>query len=125
MVTTTLCISGTVINKAGAGMATTLNTLFRGTDFVIDTWIVQAEGVINSYTRKNWIDAYGSLNTDVKYVLEDTASNLAAIYAITYDMSGYSSRSEAEDLINTYRDAALRNMNMLKDEKVKDFVVGA
>jgi hypothetical protein len=37
-------------------------------------------------------------------------------------MSGYNSRVEAEDLINVLRDAALRNLALLKDKKHTDFI---
>ena len=68
---------------------------------------------------------YASLNVDVKGILKETASNLAAIYVITYDMGGYTSRVEAEDMINVLRDAALRNLALLRDKKTKDFMSGA
>jgi hypothetical protein len=37
-------------------------------------------------------------------------------------MSGYTSRIEAEDLINVLRDAALRGLALLKDKKITDFI---
>jgi hypothetical protein len=40
-------------------------------------------------------------------------------------MAGYTSRTEAEDMINILRDGALRGLSLLKDKKVQDFMNGA
>lgn len=103
--------------KAGAGKSATS----IGSDYV-NSYVKQAESFINSACRYNFTDNYSTLNDDTKGVLNETASNLAAIYVITYDMSGYTSRVEAEDIINVLRDIALRNIALLKDKKVTDFI---
>tara|TARA_R100001530_G_scaffold136358_2_gene116688 strand:+ start:1890 stop:2255 length:366 start_codon:yes stop_codon:yes gene_type:complete len=106
-----------VQRKAGANASTTS----KAEDYVND-YITQAESLINVITRYNWSDDYAGLNADVKGILKEIASNLAAIYVITYDMSGFTSRVEAEDMINVLRDAALRGMSILKDKKPQDFI---
>lgn len=120
MVTTTFCNSGAALVKAGDGVATI--THHEGSDFIIDIWINQAESLINTVCRYNFTDGYASLNTDVKYILNDIASSLAAIYCIIYDMSGYNSRIEAEDMINVLRDSALRGLSLLRDKKAQEFL---
>lgn len=87
--------------------------------------MTQVESQINLVTRFNWSDAYSGLNADTKGILKEVASNLAAIYVIIYDMSGYTSRVEAEDMINVLRDAALRGMALLRDKKSEDFINNA
>lgn len=121
---TTFCVSGAVIRKAGAGinMQISGSTLIGNSEYVVDEWINEAEAFINVATRKNWIDVYSTLNADTKLILRETAANLAAIYAISFDMSGFPSRVTAEDKINVLRDAVLRNISILRDEKVKDFI---
>ena len=123
MVTTTFCISGAVLAKAGYGKSSELTTATIGTDLMIDTWIIEAEGVINTATRYNWTSAYASLNDATKKILQDTAGNLAAIYAINYDMGGYTSRGEAEDMINTLSDAAMRNISIIREKETQNFIV--
>jgi len=109
-----------ILRKAGDGANTTASAEAYTNDF-----ISQAESTINVMTRYNWSDAYSGLNTDVKKILSETASNLAAIYIINYDMGGYTSRTEAEDMINVLRDIALRNISILRDLKQQDFMNGA
>jgi hypothetical protein len=85
-------------------------------------YIAQAESFINSACRYNFSDNYAALNTDTKMILQEAASNLAAIYVIIYDLSGYASRVDAEDVINVLRDAALRCIALLKEKQVTDFI---
>ena len=92
------------------------------TEANINAWCLQAESLINCICRFNFSDVYPSLNADVKYLLTEIASNIVAIYGIQYNMSGYKSRIEAEDMINILRDAALRGLSILRDKKVQDFI---
>lgn len=111
------CTGTEVQRKAGAGASATATAEAYTNDF-----IAQAESLINSVCRYNYSDNYSSLNADVKGVLKEVASNIAAIYCIQYDMSGYTTRTEAEDMINILRDAALRGLSILRDKKVQSFI---
>ena len=109
-----------VQRKAGAGASATSKAEAYTNDFM-----TQVESQINAMCRYNFSDNYTSLNVDTKNILKEVASNLAAIYVIQYDFSGYSSRIEAEDMINVLRDAALRGMSILRDKKAQDFINGS
>lgn len=93
-----------------------------------NSFIAQAESTINVWCRKVFaVDtaAFTALPATTKQLLTETASNLAAIYAIQFDMSGFTSRGEAEDMINILRDAALRGLSMLRDQKNQKFLYDA
>jgi hypothetical protein len=109
-----------VSRKAGANASTTSNV-----EAYINDFITQAESEINAATRYNWSDAYTGLNVDVKGILKQAASNLAAIYVIQFDMSGFTSRGEAESMINVLRDGYLRCLSILRDIKSQTFMIGA
>lgn len=81
--------------KAGANASSTATAEAYANDF-----IGQAESYINARTLYNWSDAYSTLDDDVKGILKDAGSSLAAIYIINYDMSGFTSRQEAIMMIN-------------------------
>jgi hypothetical protein len=115
----TMCVSGAVKVKAGANVSTSL-TAAHYTQF-----INQAESQINAATRINYTDTYAALNADVQKLLEDVCSSLAAMQAISYNMAGYSSRYEAETMLDVQRDTALRGISLLRDKKTTDFVNGA
>jgi len=91
----------------------------------VDDYMTQVESFINNVCRYNFSDTYAALNVDVKNILKEVSSNLAAIYVISYDMSGFTTRIEAEDMINVLRDAALRGLSLLRDKKRVDFINGA
>lgn len=121
--TGTLATYNDVVSKVGADVATELTT---GNRFeLLNNLVLQAESMLNTITRYNWIDAYSGLNADVKFVLNDVVSSMAAINAIAYDMDGYGDRVTAEDMINVQRDNVLRGISILRDKKQQDFINGA
>ena len=115
-VTSIMTTEGAIKAKAGANVSSSI------TDAQYDAWVLHAENTVNIVARYNYSDSFSGLNVDVKYFLGDIVSSLVAINAIAYDMSGYTSRTEAEDMINILRDAALRGLSILRDKKVVDFI---
>ena len=103
--------------KCGSGASATSNT-----EAYINNFMFQAESYINSVCRYNFSDNYSTLNDDTKGILQEAATAIAAIYVIQYDMSGFTSRIEAEDMINILRDAYIRCFAILRDKKVSDFI---
>ena len=70
-------------------------------------------------------DTTKTLSTGVRGILIEAGACLAAIEGIIWDMSGFTSRIEAEDMINILRDAALRGLSVLRDKKTQEFIKGA
>ena len=124
MVTTTFCVSGMALAKAGDGVSTDLSagTKQIGSDFAVDVWITEVESIINTKSKYNWTDVYSALNIDTKKILQSAASDLSAIYCILYDMSGYSTRLEAESMINVLRDNYMRTMSLLGEKENQHFI---
>ena len=106
-----------VERKAGANASATSSA-----EAYVNDYMTQVEAHINSVCRFNFSDAYSALNVDTKGILKQVASDLAAIYVITYDMSGFTSRIEAESMINVLRDRALAALSLLRDKKTTDFM---
>ena len=111
--------SDEILVKAGENYDTSI------TEARINALCLQVESLINCICRYNFSDAYSTLNADGRGILSEVASNIIAIYIITFNMSGYTSRVEAEDMINILRDAALRGLSLLRDVKVRDFIINA
>jgi hypothetical protein len=106
--------------KAGANASATSKA-----EAYTNSYIAQAESYINVQTMYNWSDNYGTLNADVKGVLKDAGSSLAAISVINYDMSGFSSRAEALNMINVLWARVQDCINALKDINKADFIRAA
>ena len=95
------------------------------TEANINYWCLHAEGFINCAARYNFSDAYATLNSDVKGLLADAESCLVAIYGISYNMAGYTSRIEAENMINILSWRFDACMKLLADSKTAVYMVSA
>lgn len=106
-----------VQRKAGANANVVSNT-----EIFINDFMTQAESLINAKTRKNWSDAYSTLNVDVKGILKMAASARAAMMVIQYDMSGFASRTEAETMLDVLDDEYNKAIAELKRKEVETFM---
>ncbi len=83
-----------------------------------------AENRINVISRKNYSDSFGSLNVDVKSLLSDAVSSWVAMQAIQYDMSGYTSRAEAQTMLDVNYTIWIDAINLLAEEDSRNFING-
>lgn len=90
-----------------------------------DIYVLDVESAINVATRKNWSDGYAALNVDVKYMLMQTAAARCAQIVIMNDMSGFTSRVEAETMLDVLQNMYVTNIELLKMQPQQDFAVGA
>lgn len=91
----------------------------------INQWCAEAESYINVLCQNNFSDSYATLNTDVKKILTEACSNLVAIYGISYNMAGYTTRIEAEDIISFLWARFLQCIEVLKDDRTVKFMNSA
>lgn len=110
-----LCTSGAIVVKAGKNVNSTASTSAA----ILEQCSNDAEGYINARTRYDWVANYASVGVNFKPVLADASSSLGAINLATYDPSGYTSRSEYEDIVNVLWDRAEGALKVLADEKLK------
>jgi len=114
--TATLCASGAVILKAGKNAPTLI------TEAQYDQLINQAEAFINTSSRYDWVTNYASIPATTKQILEDAASSMAAIALINYDMSGYTSRTESQVMLDVNWSRLVECINLLRDDKFRTFI---
>ena len=88
-------------------------------------WISQAESMINCASRVNWTDVYSTINVDIKRILSETASNLVAIYGIQYNFNAFTSRIEAESMVNLLWAKFQQNIQLLEDDRTTKFMNSA
>jgi len=55
---------------------------------------------ICTWSRYNWADNYSTLNEDVKHIIDEYIGRFIAAPLIAYNMAGYTSRIEAENMLN-------------------------
>ncbi len=103
-----LCISGQAIRKAGLNA----NSAITLSGAAMDKWSDESEGFINSETRRDWITNPASAN--FSGALADIASSHIANKIINYDMSGYTSRIEAQTMLDVNADIVRKGIAFLK-----------
>ena len=113
----TLTDSGAVKIRAGANVATLTPDQYT-------ELINQAEAYINSTTRIDYVAAYSGLATDKKKILDLAASSHAAMGAINFDMSGYTSRAEALTMLNFNHQLMFEATRLLKEKEVAPDFIG-
>ena len=100
------------------------------TEANINAWCLQAESYINITSRYDWSALFSApatttLNATVWHLLGEIESNLVAIYGIQYNMAGFTTILEAEDMINLLWARLQSGIRLLQDQKVVDFINGA
>lgn len=114
----TLCVNADVTYKAGANASATSSA-----EAYTNKFIVNAEGVICTQTRVNWVNNYASLSSDTKEILREAASSLAAMYVVQYDMSAFTTLAHAQTMLDVLRDSFERAMDALREEANREFLI--
>ena len=114
----TLCTSADVDAKVGNGVSASVTEAFK------NSYVLAAESYINTLCKYNFTDNFSSLNVNVKYIVSEACSNLTAIYSISYDISGYNSSREAENLINICWQRFMQCIKLLNEDDNLNFVKG-
>ena len=61
-----------------------------------------AEGYLSNLLKFNLTTGFSGLTAGIKNLISEWAARYAGMYLITFNMAGYTSRVEAEDLINIH-----------------------
>lgn len=112
----TLCTEEDIDAKVGANVSGSFTQAMK------NSCVKQAESFICILSREDWVASYASLTASKKYTLNEAASNLTAIYAIMWDMSGYTSRIEAEDMVNLLWARFMHCMGILENRQSVEFL---
>jgi hypothetical protein len=95
----TLCTSAAIIQKAGYNVSSTTAT--SGT--LLASFCDQAEATLSMKTRYDWVTNYASVNANLKPMLADATSDLAAMKVISYDLGRYTGLGYANTMLNVLK----------------------
>lgn len=87
--------------------------------------VAQAESYLCVLSRYNYVDNYAALNADVKKILNEFCARFVAAACIAYNMAGYTSRLEAENMLNIHYLRMAQLEDMLRDQKNLTYMQGA
>lgn len=115
-----LTTSGLTLLKAGKKV----DIAFRNVSGqeMLTAVISGAEAQLCSEARFDFINNLNSVSSQYRALLDDAASSKACIPLILYDMNQYTSRVEAESMINFHLENWNRILNLLRDKKPQDFI---
>lgn len=113
----TLCTNADVVKKAGLNANSTASA-----EAYTNVFILQAEAFFSVNAKYDFVANYASLPTNMKEFLRDGVSSYAAIMVINYDMSGYTSRVEAQVMLDLNWSIVVEVINLLRDDKFRTFV---
>ncbi len=91
----------------------------------VDSFLAQAEAYINTLCRQVFATtaaAFALLDANKRHILTEAASNLCAIYIAQYDLSGYNTQREAENIINTNWARFQQCISLLQEQDSVTFV---
>jgi hypothetical protein len=112
----TVTTSGAVKLKAGTNVSTAITLAqYSGA-------IENGEAFVTANTKYDWVTNWGSLPANTKQIIADAVSSYAAIEAINFDMSGYTSRMEAQTMLDVNYNRVVDIINMIRDDKYNYFV---
>jgi hypothetical protein len=115
----TLAINADVVKKAGAKVSTVSIA-----EAYTNVYIKEAQGLICTISRYDWVTNYASVSTIGKEILRDATASYAAVKAINYDMSGFTSRQEVLIMVNLLWSCFMETYQLLKKENnYRDFIL--
>jgi hypothetical protein len=113
------CDKSDVQTKSGANVSSAI------TDAIYTEMIERAQAFITNTVKIegiNLVSDYTNMQADVKLILNDCCSSKAALEAINYDMSGYTSREEAQTMLDVNYAIFTDALNQLKKKPVTDYL---
>ena len=103
-----------------------VNSAIAASQAMIQIFSDNAEAYVNSACRYDFVAASSAIISgypNIYRILSGTIGAIAAIDCISYDMSGYTGRGEAEDMINVLYDRKENGIEYLKAIKKPEVVI--
>ncbi|MFW6172490.1 MAG: hypothetical protein ACOC5T_01980 [Elusimicrobiota bacterium] len=82
----------------------------------------EAEAYLSALVKYDIVGNWSSLNETYRKLFSEWAARYGAIGLIQYNMAGYTSRVEAEDMININWARMKKIEKLLQDSSVQDFI---
>lgn len=118
-----MAYTGTIATEADIALMAGENVDTTGdTEANRNLLIAQVEGYLSSLVQKDIVTNWNSLNSVAKAILTEYAARYCACTLIAYNMINYSSRIEAEDMINHHTYRMDKIDELLKDGKILNVI---
>ena len=113
-----MAYTGTITTEAEIAVMAGENVDATGdTEANRNVLVAQAESYISSLIHEDVVSGFSGYGANFKQILSEYASRYVGMCLIAYNMAGYTSRVEAEDLINIHLNRLESIREILMDEK--------
>jgi len=118
-----MAYNGTLITEAELAFYEGANVAAGGkTEAAHNMSVLHAEAFLVDLLKYDVVANFGTLNTTSKLMLSEYVGRASAITAIMYDLSGFTTRIEAEDMINIHIFRMNEIVRILEQDGVQDFM---
>ena len=114
----TLAINADVIKKAGL-----YASAVSGADAYTNVFIKQAEGVLSSNAKYDFVTNYAGISTIGKEFLRDAVSSYAALMVINYDTTGYFKAVDYQVKYDYNYSIWAEAINLIRDKGYLQFII--
>ena len=114
----TFCSSQAMVRKAGANA----NSTIVASGAALADWSDEIESIICDVANNDLITKFSSLTSSGKQILQNISASHGAQQIISYDMSTYTSRFEAQTMLDVLDDDIQKGLNLIKDDKLKTYL---
>lgn len=84
--------------------------------------VLEVEAYLSNLMKLDIVSKWDTLNTNLKRILSEYAARYCGMQLILFNMAGYTSRVEAEDMVNTHIARLEAIEKILKDQAVVTFM---
>ena len=118
--------TGTIVTEAEIAIMAGENVDATGdTEANRNDLVAQAESYLSNLMRYNVVDNYSTLNEDVKRMLSEWAARYVGLTLIAYNMAGFTTRIEAENMVKIHSWRMNKIEDLLKDQVTVTYLKGA
>jgi len=118
-----MAYTGTIVTEAEIDLMAGENADVTGDTEANHNYLVaHCEAELCIMLKSDIVTNWNSINTIYKKIFSEYAARISAISLITYNMAGYTSRIEAEDMINVHIYRTNEIKELLKNASVQDFL---
>lgn len=98
-----MAYTGTITSEAAISLMSGENVDATGaTEANNNILVAQAEGYLSGFVQDDVAAGFAAYDSGTKEILSEWASRYAGMQLILFNMAGYTSRIEAEDMVNTH-----------------------
>ena len=97
-----MAYTGTITTEAEIALMAGENVGAGATEANNNLLVAQAEAYLSALIQDDVVAGFAGYDTVTKQILSEWASRYAAMSLISFNMSGFTSRIEAEDMINIH-----------------------